>query len=59
MGKTFEEYWWETKSDHVSDIKDWVVSETIYGNEIDEDRLKRVIETVWYASRQNMTTRDI
>ena len=59
MGKTFDEYWEETKKDHMSDIKYWLVSETIFGLEIYENRVYDYLQGIWNASRQNMTTRDI
>lgn len=59
MGKTFNEWFEETKQDHLSDISGWIVTETIFGNEICEDRLRDYLLSVWEASRQNMTYKDI
>lgn len=60
MGKTFEEYWLETKQDYLSDLYTWAISSDIYGDlNPDPESVKNILESVWNDSRQNMTTRDI
>lgn len=56
---TFDEYWEETKEDHMSDFKNWLVSDIIYSLEANEDRVHEYLKYIWNAARQNMTTRDI
>ena len=53
MGKTFDEYWLETKQDYLGDLYTWTISPDIYGD------LNPDLESVWNDSRQNMTTKDI
>lgn len=60
MGKTFDEYWEETKEDYISDLFTWSISPDIYGDlNINKDSVKSVLEVLWNDSRQNMTTKDI
>ena len=60
MGKTFDEYWSETKQDYLSDLYVWAISPDIYGDlNPDLESVKSALESVWEASRQNMTTRSI
>ena len=60
MGKTFEEYWLETKQDYLSDLYTWAISLDIYGDlNVDEEGVKSILNLLWNDSRQHMTTRDI
>ena len=60
MGKTFDEYWLETKQDYLGDLYTWAISPDIYGDmNVDEESVKSALRTIWNDSRQNMTTRDI
>lgn len=60
MGKTFDEYWSETKSDYLSDLYTWAISPDIYGDmNVDEEGVKSILSQLWNDARQNMTTSDI
>lgn len=60
MGKTFDEYWSETKSDYLGELYTWAISPDIYGDlNIDEEGVKSILSQLWNDARQNMTTRDI
>ena len=60
MGKTFDEYWLETKQDYLGDLYVWAISPDIYGDlNVNEEAVKSLLNLLWNASRQNMTTRDI
>ena len=60
MGKTFEEYWEETKSDYLGDLYTWAISPDIYGDlNVNEEDVKSILSQLWNDSRQNMTTKDI
>ena len=60
MGKTFDEYWLETKQDYLSDLYTWAISPNIYGDlSPDLESVKSILSQLWNDSRQNMTTKDI
>ena len=60
MGKTFDEYWLETKQDYLSDLYTWAISPDIYGDMgVDEEGVKSILNQLWNDARQNMTTKDI
>ena len=60
MGKTFDEYWLETKQDYLGDLYTWAISPDIYGDLNPElERVKSILSQLWNDSRQNMTTKDI
>lgn len=60
MGKTFEEYWLETKQDYLGDLYVWAISPDIYGDlNPDLESVKSILSQLWNDSRQNMTTKDI
>lgn len=60
MGKTFDEYWLETKQDYLGDLYVWAISPDIYGDmNVDEEGVKSILNLLWNDSRQNMTTKDI
>jgi hypothetical protein len=60
MGKTFDEYWSETKQDYLGDLYTWAISPDIYGDlNVNEEDVKNILNLLWNDSRQNMTTRDI
>lgn len=59
MGKTFDEYWLESKTDYLSDLYTWAISPDIYGDlNPDIERVKGILEAIWNDSRQNMTWKD-
>lgn len=60
MQKAFEEWFEDTKLDHISDITNYLISPDIYGDmNVDEDKLKYYLKSIWEEFRQNMTWRDI
>ena len=60
MGKTFDEYWLETKQDYLGDLYTWAISPDIYGDlNPDLEGVKSILSQLWNDSRQNMTTKDI
>ena len=60
MGKTFDEYWLETKQDYLSDLYVWAISPDIYGDiNANEEDVKSILNQLWNDARQNMTTKDI
>ena len=60
MGKTFDEYWLETKQDYLGDLYTWAISPDIYGDlNVDEEGVKSILSQLWNDAQQNMTTRDI
>ena len=60
MGKTFDEYWLETKQDYLSDLYVWAISPDIYGDlNVDEEGVKSILSQLWNDAQQSMTTRDI
>jgi hypothetical protein len=61
MGKTFEEYWLETKQDYLGDLYCWAISPDIYYGDlnVNEEAVKNLLNLLWNDSRLNMTTRDI
>ena len=60
MGKTFDEYWLETKQDYLGDLYVWAISPDIYGDlNVNEEDVKNILNLLWNDSRLNMTTRDI
>ena len=60
MGKTFDEYWLETKQDYLSDLYTWAISPDIYGDlNPDPGSVKSILEIIWKESRYNMATKDI
>ena len=60
MGKTFDEYWLETKQDYLSDLYTWAISPDIYGDlNPDLESVKSILSQLWNDSRQNMTTKDV
>ena len=57
MGKTFDEYWLETKQDYLGDLYCWAISPGIYGDlNVNEEDVKNILNLLWNDSRQNMTT---
>lgn len=60
MGKTFDEYWLETKQDYLGDLYTWAISPDICGDlNPDLESVKSILSQLWNDSRQNMTTKDI
>ena len=56
MGKTFDEYWLETKQDYLGDLYVWAISPDIYGDlNVDEEGVKSILNLLWNDSRQHMT----
>ena len=60
MGKTFEEYWLETKQDYLGDLYVWAISPDIYGDlNVDKEGVKSILSQLWNDAQQSMTTKDI
>mgnify|MGYP003545566154 FL=1 len=60
MGKTFDEYWSETKQDYLGDLYVWAISPDIYGDlNVNEEGVKSILSQLWNDSRLDMTTKDI
>ena len=59
MGKTFDEYWSETKQDYLSDLYVWAISPDIYGDlNVNEEGVKSILSQLWNDAQHNMTTKD-
>ena len=60
MGKTFDEYWLETKQNYLDDLYTQAISPDIYGDlNVNEEAVKSLLNLLWDDSRLNMTTKDI
>ena len=52
MGKTFDEYWSETKQDYLSDLYVWAISRDIYGDlNVNEEAVKSLLNLLWDDAR--------
>lgn len=59
MGKTFDEYWLETKPDYLGDLYVWAISPDIYGDlNVNEEAVKSILSQLWNDAQHNMTTKD-
>ena len=59
MGKTFDEYWSETKQDYLSDLYVWAISPDTYGDlnviygdlNVNEEAVKSLLNLLWDDAR--------